>query len=94
MNVKTLRDLYNKISDMGSDYRNATDLTKMINQVSMEAEDNARHTDGVEFYVGNSTRISDDGLLAWEASVETVLACCDFPTEEAREWFTTQGIRF
>lgn len=94
MNVKTLRDLYNKISDMGSDYRNATDLTKMIAQVSMEAEDNARHTDGIEFYVEGTSYVSDDGLLAWEASIETILACCDFPTEESREWFTAQGIRF
>lgn len=94
MNIQALRDLYNKIDDMGSDYRNATDLTKMISQVMMEAEDNARHTDGVVFYVGDSVRISDDGLRAWEASVETILACCDFVTEECREWFTAQGIRF
>lgn len=85
------RELMQKLDDMPiAKFGSTLDI---VQRVHCEALDNASHTDGVEVY-GENGRYTDDFYTAWLASIETILACCDFVTDECCDWYRANGIRF
>lgn len=65
----------------------------IVQRVHFEALDNASHTDGVKVY-GDNGRYTDEFYAAWLSSVETVLACCDFVTDDVCVWYRAEGVKF
>jgi hypothetical protein len=65
----------------------------VVSRVHFEALDNASHTDGVSVY-GDNGRFTEEFYEAWLSSVQTILACCDFVTDECCDWYRQQGVKF
>ncbi|BAO53082.1 hypothetical protein KPP23_055 [Pseudomonas phage KPP23] len=86
------RDLLNLIEDLPVAQLGTTMDT--VGRVCFEALDNAAHTDGVKVHEEGSNRYTDDFIDNWLRSVETVLACCDFVTEDAAKWYIAHGVKF
>lgn len=65
----------------------------VVCRVHFEAADNAANTDGVKVYneFGYHT---EEYYEAWRSSIETILACCDFVTDECCDWYREQGVKF
>lgn len=85
------RELMQKLDDMPiAKFGTTLDL---VQRVHCEALDNASHTDGVVVH-GDNGRYTDDFYTAWLCSIETILACCDFVTDECCDWYRANGVRF
>jgi len=86
------RELLNKIEDMSiQPFGSVLDL---VHRVNFEALDNAANTEGVTVHEEGTNRYTDEFVAHWLGSVETILACCDFVTEDVRDWYTAEGVRF
>ncbi|WMI32059.1 hypothetical protein GBBBJNDB_00368 [Pseudomonas phage Callisto] len=66
----------------------------IVHRVNFEALDNAAHTDGVKVHEDGTNRYTDAFVDCWLRSVETILACCDFVTEDAAKWYIEHGVKF
>ena len=85
------RELMKKLDEMPiAKFGSTMDI---VGRVHFEALDNAAHTEGVKVY-NEFGRHTDDYYAAWHSSLETILACCDFVTDECCEWYRAEGVRF
>jgi len=86
-----IRELMTKLDETASARSGST--LDVVHHVYCEALDNAAHTDGVTVH-GENGRYTDEFCAMLLSSVETILACCDFVTDECCEWYRANGVKF
>ncbi len=81
MNTKEIKNLVNFIED------NMSSLDKNVMHIHGEALDNI--SDVVDTNIQN-----DEFYKQYLSSVEFILACCDFVTDEGIKFYVSQGVKF
>lgn len=89
MNIEQIKALIDKIDD------NWQQFDRNVSHIHGEALDNAAASckENKE-EIHNGAHYSDDFYFHYFGSLETILACCDFVTQEGRKFFEEEGVKY
>lgn len=91
MTIEQIKSLYNKIAD------NWHQFDRNVSHIHGEAEDNAIATcreNGGSAWVEGTNLYNEDFYIYYIGSLETILACSDFVTQEGRKFFEKEGVKY